>query len=315
MFGKFALTWDEFQPTMAGRFKSLLQSSEFSDVTLVAKDNTRLEAHKVILGSGSRFFKEILSHMDNHPHPLIYMMEVELEVLQSIITFLYIGKVEVKQDMIELFMETATKLQIDGLHTKEIGDEVKGALVTNESETQFNVRFGSGIKSSNDMSEMFNIKKKPTPKMIQEIRPSEASNQVDTTNIPLNDLQYPCDLCEFITDRRKDLSYHMGEKHRHEQENLKIGAFVKKMEDGLYCCPICQKRFGDPSNSRRHMKKVHYKILHFCTDCNYSSLKKAYIRDHHNSVHLGMKFPCSQCSYQAKFPTTLRNHEKSTHDL
>ena len=66
MFGKFALTWDEFQPTMAGRFKSLLQSSEFSDVTLVAKDNTRLEAHKVILGSGSRFFKEILSHMETH---------------------------------------------------------------------------------------------------------------------------------------------------------------------------------------------------------------------------------------------------------
>ena len=79
MFGRFALAWDEFQPKMAGRFKSLLQSGDFSDVTLVSKDNTRVKAHKVILGGGSKFFKEILSHMDNHPNPLIYMMGVDLE--------------------------------------------------------------------------------------------------------------------------------------------------------------------------------------------------------------------------------------------
>ena len=324
MFGRFALTWDEFEPKIAGRFKSLLQSGDFSDVTLVSKDNTKLKAHKVILGSGSKFFKEILSHMDNHPHPLIYMMGVDLEVLEAIINFLYIGKVEVKQEMIEVFMKTATELQIDGLHSKEMEmcEEIKHPLITSETktETQFNVRFGAGgIKASNEMNEMFNVKKKnkkkPNQEVFREVKPIEPNKPAsDTTNYSLSDLQYPCDLCEFVTDRRRDLRYHMGEKHRHEQDNLKTDSLVKRGEDGLYWCSLCEKKFGDPSNSRRHVKKVHYKILHFCTDCNYSSINKNYVRDHHNSEHLGMKFPCSQCSYQAKFPATLRIHEKSTHE-
>ena len=120
MPGNFALTWDEFQPKMAGRFESLLQSRDFSDVTLVSKDNTRMKAHKVILGSGSTFFNEVLSHMKDHPHPLIYLMGVEVEVLEAIMSFLYLGQVEVKQEMIQDFMKTATDLQIDGLHTKDL---------------------------------------------------------------------------------------------------------------------------------------------------------------------------------------------------
>ena len=337
MFGRFALAWDEFQPKMAGRFKSLLQSGDFSDVTLVSKDNTRVKAHKVILGSGSKFFKEILSHMDNHPNPLIYMMGVDLEVMEMIINFLYMGKVEVKQEMIEVFMKTATELQIDGLHSKEVemSGEIKRPLIETESETQFNVRFGAGgMKANDNVSEMFNVKKKkkkkPTQEVLSEVKTNklvlDANNyevkakipgvvDMDKVNYSLSDFQYPCDLCEFVTDRRKDLRYHMGEKHRHEQDNLKIeNSFAKKREDGLYWCSLCEKKFGDPSNSRRHVKKVHYKILHFCTDCNYSSINKAYVKDHHNSEHLGMKFPCSLCSYQAKTPSTLRIHEKSTHE-
>ena len=81
MLGRFALAWDEFQAKMAERFKTLLHSGEFSDVTLVAKDNTRLKVHKVILASGSGFFKDIMSQMDNHPNALIYMMGMDLEVL------------------------------------------------------------------------------------------------------------------------------------------------------------------------------------------------------------------------------------------
>ena len=77
MLGRFALAWDEFQAKMAERFKTLLHSGEFSDVTLVAKDSTRLKVHKVILASGSGFFKDIMSQMDNHPNALIYMIGMD----------------------------------------------------------------------------------------------------------------------------------------------------------------------------------------------------------------------------------------------
>ena len=310
MLGKFSLTWDEFQPKMAARFENLLHSREFSDVTLVSKDNTRLKAHKVILGSGSTFFNEALFHMKDNPHPMIYLMGVEMEVLEAIMSFLYLGEVEVKQEMIQTFMETATQLQIDGLHTKnlEVKEkeemETKQPFIINETETQ------SGIDA--EASDMFNIKKKPPREISVEEEPNDFNPLETKGNSPEN-LQFPCDSCDFISERKKDLRYHMGEKHRHEQVSVKIETFSKKGEDGLYGCTMCPKKFTDPSNLRRHMAKEHYKILHFCTDCNYSARRKEDIKHHYNNVHLGMKFPCNQCDHEASTPYILRIHERSKH--
>ena len=40
------------------------------------------------------------------------------------------------------------------------------------------------------------------------------------------------------------------------------------------------------------MAKVHYKILHFCTECNFSSTEKANIGHHYNNnVYLGLPLP------------------------
>ena len=345
MLGSFALTWDEFQPKMAARFESLLQTSEFSDVTLVAKDNSRVKAHKVILesgstftflvftcffsssfslvshfckvilGSGSTFFNQILTHMKDNPHPLIYLMGVELEVLEAIMSFLYLGQVEINQEMIQAFMETATALQIDGLHTKAL-EEVKEKeethlpFIINETETQFDVRCAGGVDAA--ASEMFNIKKKPSREMPLEKEPNDF-NSLETKVNPPDNLQFPCDSCDFISERKRDLRYHMGEKHRHEQVNVKIETYSKKGKDGLYLCTMCPKKFTDPSNLRRHMAKEHYKILHFCTDCNYSAKRKEDIKHHHNNVHLGMKFPCTQCDHEASSPYILRIHERSKH--
>ena len=316
MLGKFALTWDQFQPKIAGRFENLFQSREFSDVTLVSKDNTRMKAHKVILGSGSNFFNEVLSDMKDHPHPLIFLMGVEVEVLEAIMRFLYLGQVEVKQEMIQDFMKTATELQIDGLHSKDLDvnekEETKGPFIVNETETQFDVRYTA--ETASKMSDMFNIKKRPA-REISEERPIDI-NPLETKGDVSHSLQFPfpCDLCDFVSERKRDLRYHMGEKHRHEKASVKIETFSKKSEDGLYWCSACPKKFTDASNSRRHMAKVHYKILHFCTDCNYSSTEKAYVKHHHNNVHLGMTFPCHQCDHEATSPVILRMHEKSAHE-
>ena len=316
MLGKFALTWDEFQPKMAGRFENLLQSSEFSDVTLVAKDNTRMKAHKVILGSGSTFFNEVLSHMKDHPHPMIYLMGVELEVLEAIMSFLYLGQVEVKQEMIQDFMKTARELQIDGLHTEDLEEKEKvkrkRTLLMNETETQFDVRYGGVDQDSTNMSDMFNVKKRTAPKMPDEGTTIDL-NPLDLKSVSSHDPHFPCDLCDHVSGRKKDLRYHMGEKHRHEQVNIKMETLSKKSMDGLYWCSMCPKKFSDPSNSRRHMAKVHFKILHFCTDCNYSATEKEQVKNHHNNVHLGMKFPCHQCEHEATSPATLRIHTKSKH--
>ena len=233
MLVSFALTWDEFQPKMAARFENLLQSSEFSDVTLVSKDNTRIKAHRVILSSGSIFFNDVLSHMKDNPHPIIYLMGVEVEVLEAIMSFFYLGEVEMKQERIQTFMETATQLQVDGLHTNDRGEKEKDEMdpkqpfLINETKTKFDVKSG-GVDV--EASDMFDIKKKSAQEFFGG---EEEPNDFNTLETKVN-LQFPCDLCDFISERTNDLRNHMRDKHRHEQASVKTESFSKKGEDGLY---------------------------------------------------------------------------------
>ena len=53
-------------------FSSLLNSGDYADVTLVDQNNIRSNAHKLILGAASEFFRDIFAS-NPHPHPVIYL--------------------------------------------------------------------------------------------------------------------------------------------------------------------------------------------------------------------------------------------------
>ena len=55
MSDRISLTWSEFQKFVAASFANARSSSDFSDVTLVGGDY-QLEAHRLVLSAGSRFF-------------------------------------------------------------------------------------------------------------------------------------------------------------------------------------------------------------------------------------------------------------------
>ena len=58
--GNYHINWDDFTTTSAERFRDLVGKKEFSDVTLVTEDGSRIPSHQVILASGSTFFKNLL---------------------------------------------------------------------------------------------------------------------------------------------------------------------------------------------------------------------------------------------------------------
>ena len=112
---EFQLKWSEFQSNVIMSFQSLRQQADFSDVTLVSGDgHQRFEAHKLILASGSDFFKTLLSDNSN-PHPLIYLRGVKAKQLEILLEYIYQGEVNIlEQDLEELFL-LATDLQIKGM--------------------------------------------------------------------------------------------------------------------------------------------------------------------------------------------------------
>ena len=112
---KYNLAWNDFEASSSRTFKSLLDDHDLTDVTLVSHDNKQMKAHKVILCSGSNFFKRIFVQ-NPHQSPLLYLRNVHWKELQNIINFIYLGQAEVHQDDLDQFLEFAKDLEIHGLN-------------------------------------------------------------------------------------------------------------------------------------------------------------------------------------------------------
>ena len=119
---KFCLRWNDFENNISNSFKELRDDKDFFDVTL-ACSGYQLQAHKVILSACSPFFRSILKK-NPHPHPLLYLKGVQYEEIQSVLTFMYHGEVNVAQEDLNTFLSVAEDL------------EVKGLTQSNKSETK-----------------------------------------------------------------------------------------------------------------------------------------------------------------------------------
>ena len=81
--GNYHIDWDDFTTTSSERFQNLVGKKEFSDVTLVSDDGTRIPSHQAILASGCTFFKKLLVE-EMSKNPLIFMRGVEASLLDRV---------------------------------------------------------------------------------------------------------------------------------------------------------------------------------------------------------------------------------------
>ena len=56
---KFCLKWNDYESNLSKSFDEIRKEKDFFDVTLVCED-IQIEAHKLILGACSTFFKNVL---------------------------------------------------------------------------------------------------------------------------------------------------------------------------------------------------------------------------------------------------------------
>ena len=119
---RFTLEWAEYQKSVATAFENVRISQDFTDVTLVGEDY-ELEAHRLVLSSGSDFFQRVLSRTKHH-HPFVYLKGIPQVNVESILSFLYCGEATVSREGLEQFILTAKELGIRGvLDYMDKGDE------------------------------------------------------------------------------------------------------------------------------------------------------------------------------------------------
>ena len=118
MSEKFALKWNDFQSNWNKSLSHLRKDTDFADVTLISDDKIKFSAHKILLLSCSNMFKTIFKDNIN-ANSLLYLGGVSSVNLEFLLDYIYNGEVNLFQDQLDSFLESAQKLEIEGLMGKE----------------------------------------------------------------------------------------------------------------------------------------------------------------------------------------------------
>jgi transcription elongation factor Elf1 len=256
--GKFCIDSENFESKSAEHFRGLVGSPEFADVTLVSQDHQRISAHRVILSSGCTFFRDVLAAEPSGQRPLLYLRGAASRVLEALVTFLYTGRAEVEQDMLQEFMALGEDLGVEGL-VKEIEAGPKKA---NSS--------GGGDIITDDYIGQFSVENEAEKAMKLE----SIEVEVDFMDIKFDNLKEPS-------------GHHLPKVKRTKGQfraNDKKTFLPKRSLDGTFHCPFCQKKVTDKSNMRRHVQR-HQDIDFPCPKCDHIANARYNLKNHMKRYH------------------------------
>ena len=244
----YHMSWGSHAENTRNILTSLLNKSTFADVTLVCDDGKMIKAHKAILSESSSLLGGIIKNI-THPHPVIYLSEVDSNDLQAILELVYVGKTDVIHDNLENFIKTADKLKIVGL-TENVD------LSVNDQKKKPN----SGSQSLPILEKERNISGQEK-KLVK-------SNIFWQPHLDNNDPKLPtrrCKRCPYETYSKDVLDVHLRDFH-----NL------------VFTCDKCSFKGPTPESLKHHQKKCNIPDL-FCTKCG-SKYKNQDALDRHDKV-------------------------------
>ena len=119
---KFCLKWNDFQTSVTNSFSKLRKEDELYDVTLITDDDQFIRGHKLVLASSSDFFKRIFK-VTKQAESIIYLTGINQKNLSFIMDYIYLGEVQIFQEEIDSFLESAKKLRIEGLISDQTNND------------------------------------------------------------------------------------------------------------------------------------------------------------------------------------------------
>lgn len=134
---QYCLRWNNHPANLTDVLSSLLAREALCDVTLACVGET-FKAHQTILSACSPYFETIFLQ-NTHPHPIIFLKDVNDTEMKALLHFMYKGEVNVSQHLLPMFLKTAEALQIRGLTDNGVNHKIETSP-SPEPEAQISVR-------------------------------------------------------------------------------------------------------------------------------------------------------------------------------
>ncbi|XP_018327678.1 sex determination protein fruitless isoform X2 [Agrilus planipennis] len=337
---QFCLRWNNHPTNLTDVLISLLKREALCDVTL-ACDGETFKAHQTILSACSPYFEKIFLQ-NAHPHPIVFLKDVNYNEMRALLDFMYKGEVNVSQNLLPMFLKTAEALQIRGLTDNNSlnnkGDDIATEVPKREklagresppnekrkrkSLSNCDTISNSNVERFTDSQASFqnNYKGSPTLPKLNPISPVERDLNIDDrqTTPPHIKQEPPQDGNSHID------SYHSmsealqtgGSLSVHADDTNAGGTSLSELSEGESQSTVPSQELTDTIDGSKawHMRLTFEKLpggcnLHRCKLCGKIV---THIRNHYH-VHFPGRFECPLCRATYTRSDNLRTHCKFKH--
>ena len=205
------LTWDVYMENSCNTIRNLYTDTTFTDVTLLTEDDQQISAHKVVLASGSCFFRRILMK-NSHQNPLIYLKGIKFSDLKSIVRFIYLGETEINRDEVESFMRTGNDLQINGLldsiKTSDKNSNKKKSVHFKLEDETFITNTEADMSMESDLESSIE-----DPESLAILTETDQGSEREAGKVESSVAKYHCDTCNQSYSRQDNLQRHKRLAH------------------------------------------------------------------------------------------------------
>ena len=257
MSEKFCLKWNDYQDNWTRALSELRNDKESADVTLISDDKVKFSAHKILLSSCSNVFKFILQG-HSHLNPLLYLSGVSSVNLEYLLDYIYHGEVKLFQEHLDSFLDSAQKLEIEGLLGSSTDKPHDNTTVEEE-------RYFKEQPIEQDKYEPIYLAEDKRIANVSENAPAKtrqynrSSFKGDVTKIDVSSLTT-------------------------EEVEYKIKELYQK-NDGVWNCMACDHSAADGGNMRKHVETHLDGLCYTCTLCDKEFRSRKNLHNHTQRNH------------------------------
>jgi len=305
----YSLKWNLHLDHLEKVVNDMFMFNHLTDVTIACDDQKMVNAHKFILSGSSTIFKDIIDSLSENDS-VIDLRNFQSEDMESILKFLYTGKVTFPQSRSESFLNVARYLDIKEIYT--IFDINNVAEIHYEDIVTLDVITADDVQITAEENGI-------TEKTYAEEEANSENQAVASSD------SKQCEFCSLDFETDSHLNKHLRLDHRiymctfenceyffEKQMNDKYEAARKKMKQHIssvhpqsrkYSCPIEKCDFVT-EKEKRLMKHCMEHRIYNCKFCDEKFTIKANLRQHTNVKHF------LNCTKEEKFEVAVNQNKK-----